>query len=816
MKWIKEDVLSKLRPFKDLLQLEREMAQKRVTVYPLPGQQADIDRDEIRPWHVLPNIRKFGITLMPYDWLLSLFGMLKKYESTKEFWVWRNSNANRYIDYMFKRLRKEVELKEYHRARKTLWRLMNSEAYQISALNHVLRNWHRHLKWVNVKRTLLKVRKLCKEQATEIKFARVYIPKDENDPTKGYRPLGVPTWEWRIYLHMYNNLITQWRLVTEGENQHGYLPKRGVITAWKRVAELLTDMPNVYEADFKGFFDSIDIKGLTDVLWSIGLPALEAAHIEALNRSLPKLTEKDLVKEVTRQVYLNSSGKPNPDMDMKYDTENLMSQWIPLERANQNPELHLLAGLTTVNAATKPYQTVFAENFDRFKHLPEFMQFMTKGRGVPQGAPTSCSLATLAFRPLEKQMDSPISTEELESPLIEKSKLSEDPENLNRIIQEAKEYYEYRLSQRKFYFAHPTSYWKQTMFPPASADEIVRLAERIKKLEATLQLVRKHRGKGKIVLYADDVIYFPWSSEEDPKHVLDNPKLGIEVHEGKSGWSKVNHVWIKESVKFLGMRYFPSRKIEWRKDLNPEDIMIILGLCYPLDLIMFNGWPWLTALGLLTQGPVLYYRTRERFVAETRKGATLEFTTKESFIAWLDIMRDALVNGSISKEMVEDIERGRYTLKMWLDDEYRRWKLSSSHGGNFKVTYPIKWLWRTKLVGYFFSRMQSDSWHISVEQDFRLKPVEGSWVWKCWPTYANKWGLEQKELNVFNASSFACNDLMDWLRRVKQLKRADKKSKVRYVFTKASSKRKRKANSNGTERSMKHLWATRSNRNPRR
>jgi len=42
-------VLSKLKPFADLLQLDQEMAKKRITVNSIPGQGPDINRDEIRP-----------------------------------------------------------------------------------------------------------------------------------------------------------------------------------------------------------------------------------------------------------------------------------------------------------------------------------------------------------------------------------------------------------------------------------------------------------------------------------------------------------------------------------------------------------------------------------------------------------------------------------------------------------------------------------------------------------------------------------------------------------------------------------------------
>jgi hypothetical protein len=42
---------------------------------------------------------------------------------------------------------------------------------------------------------LEKVKDLCKSRSTEIKFRRVYIPKNENLPLEGknVRPLGVPS-----------------------------------------------------------------------------------------------------------------------------------------------------------------------------------------------------------------------------------------------------------------------------------------------------------------------------------------------------------------------------------------------------------------------------------------------------------------------------------------------------------------------------------------------------------------------------------------------------------------------------------------------
>jgi RNA-directed DNA polymerase len=83
------------------------------------------------------------------------------------------------------------------------------------------------MKYSEVLKVLREVKHLSHIKATDIDFKRTYIAKADG----GVRPLGVPTLAWRIYLHMVNNLIVEWRLVTEGNSQHGYLPKRGVITA---------------------------------------------------------------------------------------------------------------------------------------------------------------------------------------------------------------------------------------------------------------------------------------------------------------------------------------------------------------------------------------------------------------------------------------------------------------------------------------------------------------------------------------------------------------------------------------------------------
>jgi len=75
-------------------------------------------------------------------------------------------------------------------------------------------------------------------------------------------------------------------------------------------------MPNIYEADFKGFFDSISLEGLSEVLTEhLNLPIDEVKHIETLNRSLVKLNDYDELPEITRSVLTNSDGSLNMQMN---------------------------------------------------------------------------------------------------------------------------------------------------------------------------------------------------------------------------------------------------------------------------------------------------------------------------------------------------------------------------------------------------------------------------------------------------------------------------------------------------------------------
>lgn len=386
-KWIDPKVLRKFQTkfpkFVDLLQWEQRFRREKVTVHPAPGSgpEKSVVDDMPQAWKKLPDIRDFAIKIRPYDWLFLLFGLLKRFPPKLQFWKWKNAKKNNYVSYMFARLRKQVQIGEYEAAANTMWILMNSSSYLDMGYNYVVRNWHRKRPLWLVEKELKEVKLLIRERATKIKFVRVYL-----DEVTKLRPLGVPTVPWRVYLHMYNNLLTEWRMVSEKGNQHGYLPGLGVLTAWEKLIKMLNN-PNLFEADFKGFFDNVTHDGIATVLIDhLHLPIGQCRFIRKLNSSTVTLPEPLKLQEPLADLMAG--------MDEEYEA------W-----------LNGTGSLSKMGLYMRWYGGKFMSDSPlavKLKFFPpaekKFLPDVPKTEGVPQGAPTSCSIATLCLRDIELRM----------------------------------------------------------------------------------------------------------------------------------------------------------------------------------------------------------------------------------------------------------------------------------------------------------------------------------------------------------------------------------------------------------------------------
>jgi hypothetical protein len=565
---------------------------------------------------------------------------------------------------MFVRLRKQVEAGLYDQARDTMWILMNSSAYLDSAYNYVARNWHRKRPLFLVEKELKEVKTLIREKATRISYKRVYL-----DEVTKLRPLGVPTVPWRVYLHMYNNLITEWRRVSEAGKQHGYLPGLGVMSAWQSLLPLLSS-PNLFEADFKGFFDNVTHVGISVVLADMGFPASELDFITSLNESVVTLPQQLQIEE-TRADLLgqvlpsgSSEGFSYPDGQYTFSEETMRllesnpgslhgpTSWFKDVSWMDIPPIRAVDGTAAV------WDALIADDLERGGDRP------VKEVGVPQGAPTSCSLATLALRPLERLID--------------------------------------------------------------------------------------------CVLYADDGVYAPHTSDVDPVVVVSNPAFGVQANPKKIRWLKKDGKWLVPSFKFLG---------------------IVCHTPYRVSLTIPWWWPGRELLNSEWFGRVFSYRIGYRFSAQTRKGATLKFTDKESLLSYLSIARDG---------MLKDSSVGRYfrnrPLTEWLVYNTAHWS---------QLRGKARLLWGNRNTGWFVARMFINDWLVKVDQNFFLSYRKDSWMALVWPIYAMDHNLLWDKISVFTASSFATHDLLRIIHNldVKKVKRpAYRFRKVRVRSIRSSDK----------------------------
>jgi len=713
MKYINLSILKILSRANDLLQLDRNARKVKATVQSDYDRGGRFKRDVVRPWKEIPNIWKFDIEKGLFDWLLLLFGYLRRSFTKLTFYSWKSGHANAYLDYMFRRLYTQVKLKDTLGARKTFWLLLNSSSYRVSAFNYVCKGWYKNMDVAIVHRTLEQVKKLALTKNTDIQFKRTYILKADG---KSWRPLGVPSLAWRVYLHMINNLITQWRLVSEGNAQHAYLPGRGVITAWERLMELI-EKPHIYEADYEKFFDSVSHVGIRHAMVEkLGIPESIKEFINSLNESLVELAQEDLITEPDRGVIITKDDKYNPQANPDLDPRSISGHGF-LEYTN-NPGLYktLFEAEKAVRQGKARLKNV-DPSYPKRLLLDSTGEPYMKMNGVPQGAPTSCSTATLPLRFLE--------------------------------------------------------------------------------------------AKYELLLYADDVIYFPKSADSNPERELTIPQLGLRVNPSKSRWVKKNGQWVADELRFLGFKYVPRKQLPL---LNPHFVEN-LYLFVILDVLLI-GVPLFSLIWFVLNWNGIRNLSRPRFMASTRSGSDLEFTRKQAFLAFLNNARTWMLNTSATQELRGErleswilslypkFENIKNPVKLWTNlfgpkvlteakhsSELKHWtdhlnqvrslekmvtsqitmddvrRVEAIHreianrkpGEAYTPRLPVP---HVNLTGWFAARMQYNSWTIEIPQDFRLKWTSKSWIAKKWTEYSATQGLSDKVLTTFTASSFACHWLL--------------------------------------------------------
>lgn len=104
-------------------------------------------------------------------------------------------------------------------------------------------------------------------KATKLKFNRFFILKKNGK----LRPIGAPETPDKVTLAMMAWLLTHW---VDGtlRKQHGFMPNKGIHTAWQAILENVIDKKNIYEFDLTKAFNRIQLKTAEAALRDKGVP----------------------------------------------------------------------------------------------------------------------------------------------------------------------------------------------------------------------------------------------------------------------------------------------------------------------------------------------------------------------------------------------------------------------------------------------------------------------------------------------------------------------------------------------------------------
>lgn len=339
------------------------------------------------PWTSIPDVKTFMIQLNLQDPLFTLFGIKKSFAPTLYIQGYKNKDMNRYLKHQILRLSKA-------RSNPTLYwgiakiLMKRSNVFRVAAINHVFKNWHRNYPLgfiINVNRL---VSKLINKGIDTLDYKRVYIPKDSNR----WRPLGIPKPEWRMYLHMYSNFLTFF-LQPHLKHQHGFLVNKGTLSAWKEIfMNGLEKKANIYEWDFKNFFNEIWNNRISDELIRLQIPREIVYFLENINRSNVQLPAKEKVDE---QIFKDQKEGQEGFKSGMLNEDHPSLLWIK-EFRRENPEL--LAqfmqedGCSTIQEYLQlQWALIDSANMS----IGKSHKIETDFNGVAQGSPTSPILANV-------------------------------------------------------------------------------------------------------------------------------------------------------------------------------------------------------------------------------------------------------------------------------------------------------------------------------------------------------------------------------------------------------------------------------------
>jgi hypothetical protein len=257
----------------------------------------------------IPNVLDVFVEVRGNDRLFAAHGIEKRIPSRLHVVVGGNKKSNNYLAYVDYRLRSSVgNPANFWRYAKLV--MKHSNVFKSLMIQELFPTWSRDMTLKELYLLIAKYNDLLVSQEVQILHRRVYIPKKVDAETKeilSWRPLGVPTTTWRLYLHTWQCLLMIFLGKEIHKNQHGYFKGRGTATAWGVVLEEVINAKSIYEFDFKQFFPSVNVSMVSLLLNKVGLPKEICDYLLSMNLSYPKESSIDESKGIDETASLEKA-----------------------------------------------------------------------------------------------------------------------------------------------------------------------------------------------------------------------------------------------------------------------------------------------------------------------------------------------------------------------------------------------------------------------------------------------------------------------------------------------------------------------------
>lgn len=350
-------------------------------------------------WIRIPAVMEYRHVIGEFNALLKRIGIKYRMKGKTKIKMHKINRLNRYMAHQIDRLRKAKTNP------KLFWTIalrciQHSIAFRFSALHKIYPSWHTTLAMSEVIKINRKVNHIVQEWDPVLKFHRVYIPK----PGNKWRPLGVPTPEWRIALHMWNNMLQLFLEDKLLDTQHGFIVGRGTLTAWREIFAKIIKAKYIYECDLEQFFPSVDLKRISEVLTEYKVPPPIVEYLELINLNAPKLPAEELLDErvyKAKQILNEEESSEGWEMleAIKFARSKgygmIYESFDPLNQTNKGD---VYSKELSAGDIIGGWESWNLDEEDRDLYEKVF-------QGVPQGAPTSPLLSILILKDFLSNQD---------------------------------------------------------------------------------------------------------------------------------------------------------------------------------------------------------------------------------------------------------------------------------------------------------------------------------------------------------------------------------------------------------------------------